>query len=42
MGTVPGSACGTRSSAETVHGTHVLDPAQNTIKMCIIKKMNNE
>jgi hypothetical protein len=37
-----GSACGTRSSAEIVHDTHVLDPAQNTIKMCIIKKMNNE
>jgi hypothetical protein len=32
MGAVPGSACGTRSSAETVHGTHVLDPAQNIIK----------
>jgi hypothetical protein len=41
MGTEPGSTCGTRSSAETAPGTHVLDPAQNTIKMCIIKKMHN-
>jgi hypothetical protein len=42
MGVMPGSACGTRSSAEIVHGTHVLGPTQNTTKMCIIKKMNNE
>jgi hypothetical protein len=42
MGVMLGSACGTRSSAETMHDTHVLDPAQNIIKMCIIKKMNNE
>jgi hypothetical protein len=32
MGVALGSACGTRSSAETVHDTHVLDPAQNIIK----------
>jgi hypothetical protein len=38
MGATPGLACGTRSSVETVHGSHVLDPAENTIKMCIIKK----
>jgi hypothetical protein len=37
-----GSTCGIRSSAEIVPGTHVLDPAQNTIKRCIIKKMHNE
>jgi hypothetical protein len=43
MGTEPGSTCGTRSTTETVPGTHVLDPAQDTIKqMCIIKKMHNE
>jgi hypothetical protein len=42
MGMEPSSTCGRRSSAENVHGTHVLDPAQNTIKRCIIKKMHNE
>jgi hypothetical protein len=42
MGMAPGSACGTRSSVETVHDTHVLDPAQNRIKNVHYQKMNNE
>jgi hypothetical protein len=32
MGVDPGSTCGTIGSAKTTSGTHVLDPAQNTIK----------
>jgi hypothetical protein len=42
MGATPVLACGTRNSANTMHGTHMLNPVQNTIKMFIIKKMNNE
>jgi hypothetical protein len=37
-GAEPGSTYGTLGSAKTTPGTHVLDPTQNTIKMCIIKK----
>jgi hypothetical protein len=42
MGVDPGSTYGTIGSAKIASGTHVLDPSQNTIKRCIIKKMHNE
>jgi hypothetical protein len=38
MDVAPGSSCGAKSSAETMHGTHVLDPTQNTIKCALLKK----